>query len=201
MSDIIDYDAAIEQAPAEAAANEVENEASTVTELDEPDPTAAVAQEETVQEEVDLGQYFSDVSLETPEETPAEGLQEEGTEETVPETLEGGEGLQEEGAVEAQEETDPPSIEERLDDLTDLLSGLQELVKQLIGGMEEQSKSIDSIGARVIEAVTTVMQHGSVKASPAKPPAPAPEEKASEGPSEAEKANLETITALKERRS
>ncbi|OPY01461.1 MAG: hypothetical protein A4E60_01698 [Syntrophorhabdus sp. PtaB.Bin047] len=201
MSDInIDYDAAIDAALKEAA----ENEASIVTELDEPDPVAAVAQEETVQEEVDLGQYFSDVSLqegeETPLETPQEGPQEEGAEETVPETLETpeeGEGLQE------QEETDPPpSIEERLDDLTDLLGGLQELVKQLIGGMEEQSKSIDSIGARVIDAVTTVLQHGGVKASPVAPkPAPAPEEKASEGASEAEQENLRTITALKERRS
>ncbi len=85
----------------------------------------------------------------------------------------------------------------------ELVAGLQELVKQLITGMEEQSKSIDSIGSRVIDAVSTVMQHGNVKASPAKPPvAPAPEEEASEkGPSEAEKANLQTIQALKERRS
>ncbi len=190
----IDYDAAIDQALMEAAANE----ASLVTEL-EPDPVAAV-QEETVQEEVeapDLGQYFQEITL--PEETPAEGLQEEGTEETVPETQEGGEGLQEEG-----EQQDPPSIEERLDDLTDLLGGLHELVKQLVGNMEEQSKSIDSIGARVIDAVTTVLQHAGPKASPVKPPAPAvAEEKETPegGPSEAEQENLRTITALKERRS
>lgn len=189
MSDInIDYSAAIDEAL---------REATTITEL-EPDPVAEQqAQEETpAPEEVDLGQYFQEITL--PEETPVEGLQEEaGAEEMAPETLEEGEGLQE------QEETDPPTIEERLDDLTDLLGGLQELVKQLIGGMEEQSKSIDSIGARVIEAVSTVLQHGGVKTSPVTPkPAPAPEEEASEkGPSEAEKANLETITALKERRS
>ena len=95
------------------------------------------------------------------------------------------------------------SIEERLDDLTELLGGLHELLKQLVTGMEEQSKSIDSIGARVIDAVTTVLQHGGVKVSPTKPSvAPAVEEEVSgKGPSEAEKANLETIQALKERRS
>jgi len=198
MSDInIDYDAAIDEALKEAARNESENEASIVTEL-EPDPVAEVAEEETVQEEVDLGQYFPEVTL---TETPQEGLQEQeaGAEETVPESLE--EGLQEEGAVEAEQ--DPPSIEERLDDLTELLGGLHELLKQLVTGMEEQSKSIDSICARVIDAVTTVLQHGGVKVSPTKPSvAPAVEEEVSgKGPSEAEKANLETIQALKERRS
>lgn len=210
----IDYSAAIDEALREAAGNESENESTLITEL-EPDPVAAVAQEETVQEEVDLSQYFPEITL--PEETPVEGeepvsletqegLQEQETaEETVPESLETPEGAQEEAVAEEQEEgeQDPPSIEERLDDLTELLGGLHELLKQLVTGMEEQSKSIDSIGARVIDAVTTVMQHGGVKVAPVKPPvAPAPEEETSEkGPSEAEKQNLETITALKERRS
>ena len=192
----IDYDAAIEaidEALQEAVVNESETEASMVMEL-EPDPTAE-QQKETVQEEVDLGQYFQ-------EETQG-GLQE--AEETAPETLEETPlETQEETAETQQEETDPPSIEERLDDLTDLLAGLHELVGQLVGNMEEQSKSIDSIGARVIEAVTTVMQHSGTKVPPGPKPAPAPaveKEEAQEGPSEAEKANLETITALKERRT
>ncbi len=199
----IDYDAAIDEALREAAGNESVNEASTVTELDEPDPAATVPEETQVQEEVDLGQYFPEITL---PDTPEEGLQEQETaEETVPESLETPEeGFQEEGAAEAQEETDPPSLEERLDDMVELLGGLHELLKQLVTNMEEQSKSIDSIGARVIDAVTTLMQHGGAKASPVKPPvAPAVEkEEASEkGQSEAEKQNLETIQALKERRS
>ncbi len=60
----INYDAAIDEALLEAAGNESENEASTITEL-EPDPVAEQqAQEETpVQEEVDLGQYFQEITL------------------------------------------------------------------------------------------------------------------------------------------
>ncbi len=64
MSNIdIDYDAAIDEALMEAAANEAGNEASMVTELDEPDPAATVPEETQVQEEVDLGQYFQEITL------------------------------------------------------------------------------------------------------------------------------------------
>jgi len=172
----IDYSAAIDAALREAAGNE----SGAVTEL-EPDPVA----QETEPEETgtsDIGQYFQ-VGAETLETSE--------------------EGLQEQKAAVAEGEQDPPTIEERLDDLTDLLGGLQELVKQLVGNMETQSKSIDSIGSRVIGAVQTVLQHGGMRLPPAAPkPAPAVVEEAPEkGPSEAEKQNLETITKLKERRS
>jgi len=142
------------------------------------DPTASTAGQDTEEQPAatteDISQYMSQEEMDPPEDTKERAPEEELT------------------------------IEERLDDLQEIVMETNGLIKSLVGIMEKQGTSIDSIGSRVVEAVQTVMSHSGAKLPPAAPkPEPAEEKKeeASEGPSEAEQENLKTITALKERRS
>ena len=172
---------------------------------------------DTIEESIDIDAAITqaldgvDLGEDPTQETAGTGQPAAAGDTDISQYVEGAQDAPEDGeekeiaAGEGKTEEEPLSIEERLDDLAEITIANQELLKAILTILETLYGSVDTIGSQVIGAVQTALQYSAVKAPPAPKPAPAgtveQEEAPEKGPSEAELANLQTITALKERRS